>query len=116
MVTISGLVSVSGCRSQSPNCSSIVRPASERNEDNDSALRNRSVLRLNCGRSQLGLVKVMVKETMSPSTGVSTWCVLREGRPYRAERISEVIIIDEHLERMAAHYDQVELSIPIGRG
>jgi len=57
IVMISGLVSVSGLRSQSPNCSTIVRPASVRNEVSDAASRNRSVLRLVSGRSQLGWVK-----------------------------------------------------------
>ncbi len=40
MVMISGHVSVSGCRSQSPNCSSIASPARDRNEDSESASRN----------------------------------------------------------------------------
>jgi hypothetical protein len=50
MVMISGLVSVSPCRFQSPNCSTIAKPASDRNEDSESASRNLKVLRLTCGR------------------------------------------------------------------
>ena len=76
MVMISGLVSVSGLRSQSPYCSSICKPASDMNNDKESASRNLNVLRLRRGRSQLGLLKVTVNETISPSTGVSTWCAI----------------------------------------
>lgn len=45
-VMISGLVSASGWRSQSPNCSVIVRPALDKNEDNESIPRNLNVLLL----------------------------------------------------------------------
>jgi len=61
MVMISGLVSVSGRRVQSPNCSSISRPAPRRNEDSTSISRKRSVPRLTCGPSQAGLVNVLIE-------------------------------------------------------
>jgi len=56
MVMMSGLASVSGCRSQSPNWSSITKPAPQRNDDSDSAFRNRSVLQVSSGPSQAGLM------------------------------------------------------------
>src|SRR5262249_689100 len=49
IVMISGLESVNGSRPQSPNCASITRPASRRNDDSDCASRNLRVLRLTCG-------------------------------------------------------------------
>ena len=36
--------------------------------------------------------------------------VLGEGRPDRGKRGSQVVVGEEHLERMAGHDDQVELS------
>lgn len=81
MVMISGLVSIRGCRSQSPNCSSIARPASDRNKESEPVSRNLRELRLTCGRSQPELVNVVVNETTSPSTGVSTSCAIRTTAP-----------------------------------
>ena len=80
-VMISGLVSVSGCLSQSPNCSSTINPASDRYEESESASRNLNVLRLTRGCSQFRLLKVVVNETTSPITGVSTWCAIRTTLP-----------------------------------
>ena len=80
---ISGLVSVSCCLSQSPNCSSIMSPAPVKKWDSESASRNLNVLRLTRGRSQLGQLKVQVKETTFPTTGDSTWCAIRTTLPLR---------------------------------
>jgi hypothetical protein len=55
-VMISGLASVSGCPVQSPNCSSIVRPASGRKEDSVAASRKRGMPRFTSERSHPGLV------------------------------------------------------------
>ncbi len=52
MVMISGLVSVTGLRSQSPNCASIAKPASARKADSGAAPRNRRMLSLGSGRFQ----------------------------------------------------------------
>src|SRR5262249_8910528 len=76
MVMISGLASVSGRESQSPNCSSTARPAPDRNEASAPGPRNRRVLRLTSGPPQPGLVKVWVNVTVSPATGSWTWVTI----------------------------------------
>src|SRR5947207_12140058 len=77
MVIISRLVAVNDWPPQSPNCFSITRPESVKNDESDPASRNLRVLWLICGRSQLGLVNVWVNETMSPTTGVWTSRAIR---------------------------------------
>ena len=94
----------------------------------------------------------MVKETRSPTTGVSTWCAIRTAWPsrttstafvgspllplasqritcleheapvthesgaYRGQRVPQLVVFDEHLERVTGHHDEVELPAPIDRG
>ena len=41
--------------------------------------------------------------------------VPRKCRPYCGQRLSQLVVIDEHLKRMTSHYDEIELSTPVDR-
>jgi hypothetical protein len=84
MVMISGLASVTRLRSQSPYCASIWKSALVKNRASEPKSTNLKVLRLSCGLSQTGLLNMLVNETISPSTGVSTLRVNRINAPVRS--------------------------------